>query len=172
MDQKSITEEAMNIKDKIVKASFDERRDIPTENMNQFLVFKINDDEYALDVLSVQEIVRYTYLTPVPGSPSYMKGLINLRGNILNVIDLSERVGAPRNNVETESNVIIVVSLDSRKFGIMVDMVSDVVDVYESSITENPMVDNESNFIQASHIVKVDDRIIIVLPIVNIIGYK
>ncbi len=137
--------------------------------MVQFLVFKIKDQEFAVDVLSVQEIVSYTYLTPVPGSPEYMQGLINLRGSILHVISLSHRVGITKNAEEDGEGIIIVVSFESRKFGIMVDMVADVVNVHRDSVTENPMLEDDCDFVQASHIVKIDDRIIVVLSVADII---
>lgn len=170
MDEKEITKAMTDVKDKIVDATLPASRetDIIYENTHQFLVFKINEEEYALDVLSVQEIVGYTYLTPVPGATIYMKGLINLRGNILHVIDLAERFGLSRQIKEGEG-VIIVVSLGARKFGVIADMVSDVVNVNQNNITENPITE-KNGAVQASHMIKTDDKIIMVLPVDKIIG--
>lgn len=168
MNQEAVTQETMAVKDKIIEAMVNGNS---SEDMRQFLVFKIGDEEYAIDVLSVQEIVSYVYLTPVPGSQSYMKGLINLRGNILHVIDLAERVGNFNMSQEKDENaVIIVISFESRKIGIIADMVSDVINVAENSITENPIVDSDMQFMQASHIIKIDKKIVVLLRVEDIVN--
>ncbi len=167
MDQEAVTQETMAVKDKIIEAMANGNS---SEDMRQFLVFKIGDEEYAIDVLSVQEIVSYVYLTPVPGSQSYMKGLINLRGNILHVIDLAERVGNFNSSEEKDDDaVIIVISFENRKIGIIADMVSDVINVAESSITENPIIDSDINYMQASHIIKIDKKIVVLLRVEDIV---
>ncbi len=168
MDQEAVTQEAVAVKDKILEAMANGNS---SEDMRQFLVFKIGEEEYAIDVLSVQEIVTYVYLTPVPGSQSYMKGLINLRGNILHVIDLAERVGnfEASSTEKDEAAVIIVISFESRKIGIIADMVSDVINVPEGSITENPIIDSDINYMQASHIIKIDKKIVVLLKVEDIV---
>ena len=132
------------------------------------LVFKIDNEEYALDVLSIEGIVGVTTITPVPGSPKYMRGLINLRGNILHIVDIRMRFGLERRDDRSiENDVIIVISTSNRRFGILADMVSDVITVYESQMTATPIA-NVSG-LQISNVIRLENKIIMVLPIEDIV---
>ncbi|TXJ45221.1 chemotaxis protein CheW [Brachyspira pilosicoli] len=138
------------------------------EPSQQFLVFKIDNEEYALDVLSIEGIVGVTTITPVPGSPKYMRGLINLRGNILHIVDIRMRFGLERRDDRSiENDVIIVISTSNRRFGILADMVSDVITVYESQMTATPIA-NVSG-LQISNVIRLENKIIMVLPIEDIV---
>ncbi len=149
-------------------ASLDNEENLSTEPSQQFLVFKIDNEEYALDVLSIDGIVGVTNITPVPGSPKYMRGLMNLRGNILHIVDIRIRFGlARRDDHSIEDDVIIVIATTTRKFGILADMVSDVITVYESQMTETP-IDNMRG-LQISNVIRLENKIIMVLPIEEII---
>lgn len=141
---------------------------VSTEPSQQFLVFKIDNEEYALDVLSIEGIVGVTTITPVPGSPKYMRGLINLRGNILHIVDIRMRFGLERRDDRSiENDVIIVISTSNRRFGILADMVSDVITVYESQMTATPIA-NVSG-LQISNVIRLENKIIMVLPIEDIV---
>ncbi|ADG70200.1 chemotaxis protein CheW [Brachyspira murdochii] len=148
--------------------ALDHEENLSTEPSQQFLVFKIDNEEYALDVLSIDGIVGVTNITPVPGSPKYMRGLMNLRGNILHIVDIRIRFGlARRDDHSIEDDVIIVIYTTNRKFGILADMVSDVITVYESQMTETP-IDNMRG-LQISNVIRLENKIIMVLPIDEII---
>ncbi len=137
-------------------------------DMNQYLVFKIGDEEYALDVLSVQEILGVTNITPVPGSPIYMLGLINLRGNILHVIDLRVRFSIPRDpDHNFQDDVIIVLSTVERRFGVLADMVIDVINVNKDQISDAPI--ESLSGLQISHVIKLDDKVVMVLPVDEVV---
>lgn len=151
-----------------IGSSIKQEENIRSEPMQQFLVFKIEKEEYAIDVLSVEGIVGVTNITPVPGSPNYMKGLINLRGNILHLVDVRVRFGVPRNEGHSiDDDVIIVISTPQRRFGILADMVSDVITVYESQITETPIESTKG--LQISHVIRLDNKVIMVLPVEAVI---
>lgn len=148
--------------------SLEHDENISIEPSQQFLVFKIDNEEYALDVLSIEGIVGVTNITPVPGSPDYMKGLINLRGNILHIVDIRIRFGIERaDDHNIDDDVIIIISTPTRRFGILADMVSDVITVYESQMTETP-IDNMRG-LQISNVIRLESKIIMVLPIEEII---
>lgn len=138
------------------------------EVIRQFLVFRVAEQEYAVDVLSVEDIVGYTDITPVPGSLHYMKGLMNLRGNILHVVDTRLRLGLPEKESD-KMTVIIVVSTQTRKFGLIADMVNDVLNVPESSISEPPDfgegAKEEIDHGLISDIIRMESRIIMVLKL-------
>ena len=150
------------------KSDLEHDENLYLEPSQQFLVFKIDNEEYALDVLSIEGIVGVTNITPVPGAPEYMRGLMNLRGNILHIVDIRIRFGLNRRDDHSvEDDVIITVYNANKKFGILVDMVSDVITVYESQITETP-IDNMRG-LQISNVIRLENRIIMVLPIEEII---
>ena len=119
-------------------------------------------------MLSIEGIVGVTTITPVPGSPKYMRGLINLRGNILHIVDIRMRFGLERRDDRSiENDVIIVISTSNRRFGILADMVSDVITVYESQMTATPIA-NVSG-LQISNVIRLENKIIMVLPIEDIV---
>ena len=92
----------------------------------ELLSFRLAEQEYSVDIMSVREIRGWTRATPLPHAPAYVRGVINLRGTVLPVVDLSTRLGmAP---VEGDArNVIIVVQVGSQTAGLLVDAVSDIL---------------------------------------------
>lgn len=165
LDNKKIN--ASNIT-KIGNSNNNEEEITSTEPSQQFLVFKIDNEEYALDVLSIEGIVGVTNITPVPGSPNYMIGLINLRGNILHIVDIRIRFGLERDKGHSiNDDVIIIISTSNRRFGILADMVSDVITVFENQISETP-TDNMRG-LQIANVIRLENKIIMVLPIEDIV---
>jgi purine-binding chemotaxis protein CheW len=109
----------------------------PTEI--ELLTFRVFDQEYALDIMSVREIRGWTETTPLPHAPAYLKGVINLRGAVLPVMDLGVRVGLqPRN--QTGRNVIIVVKHDAVMIGLLVDSVSDIITLTADHLQQPPKI--------------------------------
>lgn len=103
---------------------------------NQILVFKINNELYGIDILKVQEILSYMQPSPIPNSPEYLKGIINLRGTIILVIDLRARFHFEE-PTDYENCVIIVVAIGDKKYGLVVDSVSDVLTINNENIQED-----------------------------------
>ncbi len=114
----------------------------------KYLTFALGREEYGLEILKVREIIGFMDITAVPRTPAYVKGVINLRGQVINVIDLRTRFGLDA--VErTEQTCIIVVEITAagRKLntGIIVDRVSEVLDVAEENIEDAPAFDLSVN---------------------------
>jgi purine-binding chemotaxis protein CheW len=96
--------------------------------VSQFLTFLLGAEQYGVEILKVQEIRGYSAVTPIPNSPAFIKGIINLRGTVVPVVDLRAKFSMP--TVEyNKFTVIIVVTLGVRVIGLVVDAVSDVLDV-------------------------------------------
>ena len=95
-------------------------------SLTELLTFRLADQDYAMDIMSVREIRGWTRTTPLPHAPSYMCGVINLRGTVLPVMDLAERLGLPAQE-KSDRNVIIVVKQGDALTGLLVDAVSDIV---------------------------------------------
>jgi purine-binding chemotaxis protein CheW len=115
----------------------------------QWVTFKLDNETYGINVMRVQEVLRYTEIAPVPGAPSYVLGIINLRGNVVTVIDTRQRFGLM--NAEISDNTrIVIIEADKQVVGIMVDSVAEVVYLRQSEIETAPNVGNEESakFIQ------------------------
>lgn len=104
--------------------------------LNQVVVFKIDDEFYAIDILKVQEIVNYMTPSPIPNTPEYFKGVINLRGIIIPVIDLRARFNFEK-PMNPDSSVVVVVSIDEKRYGLIVDSVSDVITIPKDDIQKS-----------------------------------
>lgn len=135
----------------------------------QLVSFNIGDEEFGVDILGVQEINRMTEVTRVPNAPSYVEGVINLRGKVIPVIDLRKRLLMPTRPHDQDTR-IIVVEIDSKVIGFVVDKVNEVLRIPQS-VTEAPpsMVSGiKSDYITA--IGKLTDRLIILLDLDKILS--
>lgn len=103
----------------------------------QQLTFSLADEEYGVDILTVREIRGWSRVTRIPQAPDYLLGVLNLRGAIVPIMDLRLRFGLQRESYGDET-VMIIVALAERLFGIVVDAVSDVVDIDPSAIRPVP----------------------------------
>ena len=117
--------------------------------MLQWVTFRLAGETYGINVMQVQEVLRYTEIAPVPGAPSYVLGIINLRGNVVTVIDTRHRFGLPDAEV-TDHTRIVIIEADTHVVGILVDAVAEVVYLRQSEIETAPNVGNEESakFIQ------------------------
>ena len=133
----------------------------------EYLSFGIGDSEYSVDIMSVREIRGWTRTTSLPHSPDYVRGVINLRGAVLPVIDLAVRLGLPATEPE-DRNVIIVVDVESRTMGLRVDAVSDILTLSQHQLHPPPDVATSSGarFVQALTIL--DDRMVRVLDLARV----
>ncbi len=116
----------------------------------QFVVFRLDEEEYAMPVEDVQVVINMTEITAVPNSPSFVAGLINLRGKVIPVIDLERRFGLQRNNQSIELKHIVVIDIPNSSFGVIVDEVIEVLHIPNDIIQANPEI--VSNKIGAEYI--------------------
>ncbi|MEW8173340.1 MAG: chemotaxis protein CheW, partial [Candidatus Thiodiazotropha endolucinida] len=103
----------------------------------QFVTFILMEEVYGINVMQVQEVLRITEIAPVPGAPSYVLGIINLRGNVVTVIDTRTRFGLPTKEVDDASRIIVIES-EKQVVGILVDAVAEVVELRETDIDPAP----------------------------------
>ncbi|HDI60304.1 MAG TPA: chemotaxis protein CheW [Desulfobacteraceae bacterium] len=109
------------------------------EDERQLVCFRIANEEYGIGIMQVREIIRLDSITAVPGTPSYVSGIVNLRGNVLPVIDLGRRFGL-ESSQHSEQKRILVVEMDSRTTGLIVDAVSEALRIPESDIEPAPQI--------------------------------
>jgi purine-binding chemotaxis protein CheW len=129
----------------------------------QFLTFRISEEEYGLDILRVQEIRSYEAPTRVANAPAFVKGVVNLRGVIVPILDLRIRLGqASEYNAFT---VVIVLNVAGRVVGIVVDSVSDVLELGADEIKARPDVPGAMDARFITGLGKIGDRMLILLDI-------
>ncbi len=130
----------------------------------EYLSFGIGEDEYSVDIMSVREIRGWTRTTSLPHAPEFVRGVINLRGTVLPVVDLAMRLGLEKSEPE-ERNVIIVVDVGSRIMGLRVDAVSDILSFSPDQLQPPPdVVTNEATpFVKALTIL--DNRMVRLLDL-------
>jgi purine-binding chemotaxis protein CheW len=110
-----------------------------TGQRRELISFRIGDQEFCVDIMSVREIRGWTPATPLPRTPSYVKGVINLRGAVLPIIDLGARLGL-ETSAPTARHVIMVVKIGDRTLGLLVDAVSDIINLTEDMVQPTPDV--------------------------------
>lgn len=128
--------------------------------MQQYIGFKLNKSEYTIPILKVREIINTPTITRLPKSPYYMKGIINLRGKIIPIVDLKELVTS--GDGEALAKKVIVISTNRSMFGILVDEITSVIDIDEANI-EPPQEFMHDNLERVEGVAKFDDRLVILL---------
>jgi len=119
------------------------------DSVIQWVTFRLADEIYGINVMQVQEVLRVSEIAPVPGAPHYVLGIINLRGNVVTVIDTRIRLGLETAEV-TDSTRIVIIEGARHVVGILVDCVAEVVDLPMSEVESAPNVgsDESSKYIQ------------------------
>jgi len=140
------------------------------DNPRQFITFTLDAQEYGVDIMQVREIKGWTETTTLPQAPPYVRGVINLRGIIVPILDLRARFGMGTTN-PTRMHVVIIVITDTRTTGLLVDAVSDIITVEPSTIRAVPKMDDlpaEDSFLDG--LVALDDRMVTLVSLDGLIG--
>ncbi len=120
-----------------------QRAEIDAES-NKFLTFQLQNEEYGLEILRVREILGLLDITSVPQTPDYVRGVVNLRGQVIPVVDLRLKFGMDEVE-DSKRTCIIVVDVNGVMMGIVVDTVSEVMDITGESIEETPSFGTKLN---------------------------
>jgi purine-binding chemotaxis protein CheW len=131
---------------------------------NELIAFRIGDQEFCVNIMAVREIRGWTPATAMPHSPSYMIGVINLRGAVLPIIDLSGRLGMKPVD-PTARHVIIVAQVRRKTVGLLVDAVSDILTVSEDDIQPTPEISSDLQRQFARGILSIEKRMICLIEL-------
>tara|TARA_R110001606_G_scaffold361754_7_gene515295 strand:- start:210411 stop:210890 length:480 start_codon:yes stop_codon:yes gene_type:complete len=131
----------------------------------QWVTYQLEDETYGINVMQVQEVLRITEIAPVPGAPCYVLGIINLRGNVVTVIDTRSRFGLMAKENNDDQSRIIIVEVNGNVIGMLVDSVAEVVYLHQSEIDSVPNVNNDesSRFIQG--VCSREDQLLILVDV-------
>lgn len=137
-------------------------------NYQKYLIFGVDENEYAIEIDVVQGIERLVDITRVPRTPKFVKGVINLRGVVTPVIDLRERFNLPERATDEESRIIIV-SMEQFDVGLIVDTANDIMDVPRERIESQPEVVGSIASEYIAGIAKVDQRLLSLLDLTKVL---
>ena len=139
------------------------------EGTREVLVFILGAEEYGVDILKVQEIRGYEKVTPIPSAPAYLKGIVNLRGVIVPLVDMRVRFGLAEPRYDS-TTVVVILRVAGRIIGLVVDAVSDVVHLAPNDVKEAPTLGAvvDSSFIAG--LATRDDRMILLLDIEKLLS--
>ncbi len=138
-----------------------EETDLSTDG-SQFLTFTLKDEEFGIEILRVQEIKGLSRITPIPNMPGYIRGVMNLRGTVVPIIDLRAKFAMPEVDYN-QFTVIIVVTIGDKVVGLVVDAVSDVLNVAQDNIESAPEIGEEADTSFMTGIAKSGERLITLL---------
>ncbi len=147
----------------------------PTDSANdpllQWVTFRLDDETYGINVMQVQEVLRMSEIAPVPGAPDYILGIINLRGNVVTVIDTRRRFGlSPKEH--DDSTRVVIIETENIIVGILVDSVAEVVNLRASEIEVAPNVGNEESSKYIQGVYSQEDGILILVDLNKLLNQE
>ncbi|MGC1445363.1 MAG: chemotaxis protein CheW [Xanthobacteraceae bacterium] len=136
---------------------------------NQLISFAIGDDQYGVDIIAVREIKGWTAITPLPGQPEYVRGVLNLRGVIVPIVDLRCRFGQGLTSA-TPLNIVIVVQIAGKVVGLLADRVLDIVSLDAAEIKPVPQVAQSQRLNFLCGLVTSDDAMIALIDLPSLLS--
>lgn len=135
--------------------------------IRQYVSFNLDNEKYAVDINNVEEIIRYTEVTPVPRASDFVEGIINIRGKVIPVVDLKKKLGLGA--ITSTANVRIIITLiNNKKIGFMVDSVNEVIRIDDSVIDEAPSVSINVDSSYIKGVAKTDKGLVIILDVIRV----
>ena len=130
----------------------------------RWVTFRLGDETYGINVMQVQEVLRMTEIAPVPGAPSYVLGIVNLRGNVVTVIDTRNRFGLQPIEPDDATRIVII-ETEGHIIGVLVDSVAEVVNLQSSEIETPPNVGNNESARYIQGVYSRDGQILILVDV-------
>lgn len=146
-----------------------ERKEDVTNERRQFITFRSGAQEFGADIMTIREIRGWTETTPLPHAPDYVRGVINLRGVVLPVVDLKARLGLGLTDANPK-DVIVVVQAGARTIGLLVDAVSDILTVTAGDIQSTPDIMREAQTAFVEGIAVLAERMVTILSMERLVA--
>lgn len=140
-------------------------------NSAEYVVFKLSGEFYGIDITNVENIEKLIPITRVPYTDKYIKGVVNLRGNVIPVVDLRARFELPKKDFDDESRIIIV-NIHELKVGMIVDSSSEVLKLDRDDIDAAPAIRGNTNVDFVKEIGKSDGRIVMLIDLKKVLGIE
>jgi len=146
-----------------------------SDDLEQYLTFSQGAKVYGIQINNIKEIIKYGEITEVPMTEDYISGVINLRGRVVPVINLSKRFVGEFSPITKRTSIIIIeVSREGvgLEIGVTVDMVNDVLDIHESEIEPSPSLGDQIDTSLIKGMAKIDDKLLVLLQIENVLSFN
>jgi purine-binding chemotaxis protein CheW len=143
--------------------------DAPPAGLMQFISFAIGNDQYGVDIMSVREIKGWSDVTHLPRQPEYIRGVLNLRGVMVPIVDLRCRFGQGKTDADP-MHIVIIVSVDNRLVGLLADRVLDIVSVEIAKIQSVPQIAKAARVTFLAGLVTIDDFMIALIDLNNLLA--
>ena len=142
-----------------------------TAESEQFLTFRLDGLDYGIPIMQVQEIRGWTKVTPLPNSPRYIKGVLNLRGTIVPIIDLRLRFNLEETAYDA-CTVIVVVNVGGRLAGLVVDAVSDVITLAADQRRTPPEFEGQANRQFVQGLTQVEEKLLVLIDVDKLVNHE
>jgi purine-binding chemotaxis protein CheW len=149
--------------------SISQNEQVTNNTVSQWVTFRLGEEIYGIDVLQVQEVLRITEISPVPGAPGHVLGIINLRGNVVTVIDARNRFGLSPKETDDASRIVVVDAYE-KVVGLLVDNVSEVAYVPNSQIEMAPNVGTDEGNKFVSGVCNREGELLIMVDLAKLIN--
>lgn len=146
-----------------------EIKEVVAINKNRFLTFYLEDEIYGINIFDVKEIIAMMRTAPVPRTPHYIKGVMNLRGNIIPVVDMRLKFDMPQKDPEMYT-AIIIINIEGKNIGFIVDKVEEVVNVDEQHIAPPPEFGSSIDTRFISKMAKYKESVVMILDLIALFG--
>lgn len=148
-----------------------ESKQVGTSALDRYLTFSVGSEELAIPLLKVKEVIAVPETTPLPYSPSYFEGIMNLRGQVISVIDIRKKLKFGK-AINTEESAVVIVDLDPIYIGIVVDSVNNVLLLKEDDFGEVPEMEHKKAADFLIGVAKTQDRLILLVEIEKILDVE
>lgn len=133
------------------------------DEVNRFLNFTLGEEEFAIPLLSVKEVIAVPETTPIPHTPPHFLGIMNLRGQVISIIDLRKKFSMTAKN--TEETSVIILDLKTQFLGVVVDSVNSVLAIKNSEVLEKPMIESSKSTEYITGVFRKNDHLVLLLDI-------
>lgn len=139
--------------------------------ISKVIVFQLKDQQYGVDIQQIRSIERVQHITTVPNTSDFIKGVINLRGEVIAIVDLRERLNI--NQIEiTDQTRILIVSIVQVQIGLIVDSATDVLDIDPSSIEPSPEIVGDIDVTYVKGVAKLEEQLLILLDLARVLNFN
>lgn len=140
-----------------------------TDRQSRWVTFSLDGETYGVNVMQVQEVLKLTEVAPVPGAPDYVLGIINLRGNVVTVVDTRRLFGLPPRDSDDATRIVIL-EVDGQVVGILVDSVAEVFELDPSRVETAPTVGSEEGSRYIQGVYSQDDRLVVLVDVSRLLA--
>lgn len=136
----------------------------------KYLCFSLGEEDFAIPLMSIREVLGLPSVTPIPQAPTYFLGIMNLRGSVISVMDLRQKLGIK--SQASEETSVIILDLGDYNLGVVVDSVNHVMSVNQEEIAERPVIDEQKKYDHIVGVFRKENKLILLLDIAKALSVE